>query len=148
VSRSTGSAFAVIGSKLGTRTKYWTCSVDGVVVDSDLNISTLACRGPCNNSPLCYSDALKDGNHTLTVDATPAGNQTFWFDRIEYVPSLEVSLEQKAIRVLKYDPAMIKLTMNSGRNSFPFHGRFLRSFYKENLTGHRCRSLAHLVWDC
>jgi hypothetical protein len=121
---STGSAFGVIGSNLGSRTKYWTCSVDGVVVDNELGTRTPICRGPCNNSLFCYSDALEDGNHTLTVNATPAADQTFWLDRIEYVPSLEVSLEQKAIRVLPLDPAMVSLVVKQ-RNPFTFHGRLL-----------------------
>jgi hypothetical protein len=40
------------------------------------------------------------------VNATVAKNQTFWFDRIEYIPSTSLSLSNKTIMVTSPDPAM------------------------------------------
>ena len=47
-----------------------------------------------------------DGPHVLTVNATVAKNQTFWFDTIQYVPSASVPLASKAILVDSTDKAL------------------------------------------
>ena len=47
-----------------------------------------------------------DGPHVLTVNATVAKNQTFWFDTIHYVPSASVPLASKAILVDSDDEAL------------------------------------------
>ena len=61
---------------------------------------------PRNNFELCFVNWLDDRNHTLTVNATPPNNLTFWFDRIDYVPSQHISLDQKAIGVASGGPGL------------------------------------------
>ncbi|KAF9529503.1 hypothetical protein CPB83DRAFT_765016 [Crepidotus variabilis] len=58
-----------------------------------------------NHRHLCENNNLKpqDGPHTLTVNVTVAQNQTFWFDRIEYVPSSTVSLDDSLILIESND---------------------------------------------
>lgn len=79
----------------------WSCYVDGVGIDAGTPFPY-----PENNWLFCHSYALTDGPHTITVNATVAKSQTFWFDRIEYVPSSSVSLANKTITVDSPDPAM------------------------------------------
>ena len=110
---------AVVGSNEGSKSVYWTCSVDGVDAGNDVETLAPICKSPCNNYLLCHATDLEDGNHTLTVNATPASNQTFWLDRIEYVPSQQVSLEQKAIRVTPWDSALV----GSKGKTFTFYGK-------------------------
>jgi hypothetical protein len=94
-----------VGSVVESKDKYWTCSVDGVAASTD--VDNLIYISPCNNYLLCYATGLDDGNHTLTANATPTGNQTFWLDRIEYVPTPEASLERQAIRVTPWDSTFV-----------------------------------------
>ena len=76
----------------------WSCYVDGV------EIEPFEYTG--NSWLFCHSNSLIDGPHTITVNVTVTNNQTFWFDRIEYVPSPGVSLANKVISVDSPDPAM------------------------------------------
>ena len=62
---------------------------------------------PENNWLFCPETPAQDGNHTLTIQTAVAKNQTFWLDRIEYVPSPSLSLENKTILV-PYSDATIQ----------------------------------------
>lgn len=61
---------------------------------------------PENNWVFCEQDQLIDGPHVLTVNATVAKQQTFWFDQINYIPSASVPLDGKAILVDNHDAAL------------------------------------------
>lgn len=78
--------------------------MDGVKIES---LDSGATNDSMNNLDYCERDGLDDGlRHTLSVTTTVSGQQTFWFDRIEYVPPLGVSLENKTLMVSSYqDPA-------------------------------------------
>ena len=68
----------------------WQCAVDGASVPpSPINSSV-----PNNGVLFCEKDGLSDGTHVITLNATVAHQQTFWFDYIEYVPTSSVSLDQ------------------------------------------------------
>jgi hypothetical protein len=73
--------------------------VDGVDM-----ISLVSKGGPSNNFVFCYSNVLDDGHHTLTVNAQSTGNQAFWLDRIDYIPSQQISYEQKTIGATRGAP--------------------------------------------
>ena len=95
-----GSSVKVIGTinirnDSGIIDPQWSCYVDGVGIDTGSLIPY-----PENNWLLCSSYALADRPHTITVNATVAKSQTFWFDRIEYVPSSSVSLANETILVI------------------------------------------------
>ena len=77
----------------------WSCYVDGVSIDAGSPI-----LNPENNWVFCSSYSLKDGPHTITVNATVAKSQTFWFDYIRYLPSKSVSLANKMIMLNNIDP--------------------------------------------
>jgi hypothetical protein len=69
--------------------------VDGVQIGSYISRSPLL-PTTSNNWIYCQNYKLKDGPHTLTLNATGT-EKTFWFDRIEYVPSATVPLDNKTI---------------------------------------------------
>ncbi len=79
----------------------WECFVDNVSVGA-----APAFPYPENNWLICPETPLQDGTHTLTVKATVLRNQTFWFDRIEYVPSPNLSLANETILIHHSDPRL------------------------------------------
>ncbi|KAJ3554356.1 hypothetical protein NP233_g12439 [Leucocoprinus birnbaumii] len=80
----------------------WECFID------DISIS----RYPPsqlveNNWKFCGTSGLPDGNHTLKVNVqVKSPSQTFWFDKIRYIPSPSLSLENRTILVDSSDPAV------------------------------------------
>ena len=82
----------------------WACFLDGVNVDKTNQTSP----GDSENQLMfCQLLSLWDGPHAVTVSATVGGNQTFWFDKIQYIPSASVSLENKFIQLDQKDPAIL-----------------------------------------
>jgi len=101
-----GSRVRVVGTNhirndSGIIDPQWSCSVDGVNIDSGSPF-----QYPENNWRFCSAYNLMDGLHTITVNATVARNQTFWFDRIEYAPSTSASLANKTVMLTSVDPAI------------------------------------------
>ena len=116
---ATGPAVRVIGSNQIRNDSsatisdlQWSCSVDGVNINSTLPSRFLY---PGNNWEFCSSNTLTGGPHMMTVNATATNNQTFWFDRIEYAPSSSVSLQNKSIMITWNDPA---ISYGSGWNHY------------------------------
>ena len=79
----------------------WECFVDNISIGK-----TDPFEFAENNWLFCEWTVLVDGPHVLTVNATVAKNQTFWFDTIQYVPSASVPLASKAILVDSTDKAL------------------------------------------
>jgi len=79
----------------------WSCYVDG----DRINTVMAPSEYPKNNWQLC-SAIVTYGSHTITVNATVTRNQTFWFDRMEYVPSttVVVPVTNKTITLTSVDP--------------------------------------------
>ncbi|KAF8802798.1 hypothetical protein BYT27DRAFT_7111408 [Phlegmacium glaucopus] len=101
-----GTQFKVVGSinirnDSGVVDPTWQCFIDDISIDP-----IPPSPDPENNWIFCEQDALLDGPHIITVDVTVLKNQTFWFDRIQYVPSPSVSLDKAAIVVDSSDPQL------------------------------------------
>ena len=79
----------------------WDCFVDNISIGPSTPF-----QYPENNWVFCSQDKLVDGPHILTVNATVAKEQTFWFDDIQYAPSASVSLEDAAVVVDSLDPQL------------------------------------------
>ncbi|KAF8150202.1 hypothetical protein B0H34DRAFT_732997 [Crassisporium funariophilum] len=106
VNTNAGLSYSFSGSKVsalgtskvqtlnGVTDPAWECFVDGVSIGSKAPISFSE-----NNWVLCEDNDLADGQHVITVNATVRREQTFWFDRIQYIPSAGVSLDQSIIYV-------------------------------------------------
>src|SRR6266498_1272642 len=94
----------------GITDPQWSCYVDGVSIQTGSPL-----LNPENNWMFCSSYALKDGPHTITVNATVAKSQTFWFDYIGYLPSKSVSLANKTIMLINVDSA---IHYGSGWNAY------------------------------
>ena len=58
-----------------------------------------------NNWALCEWSNLSDATHTVTVKVSSSG-QSFWADRIVYIPSDDVELKGATIMVSRLDPAV------------------------------------------
>lgn len=67
----------------GVTNPSWQCIVDGVNVPPQLLNTT----SPDNGLLYCDGGELADGAHVITLNASVANQQTFWFDYIEYVPT-------------------------------------------------------------
>jgi len=136
----TGTSVSVVGSinlrnDSGVLEHTWECFVDHISIGK-----TTPQFANNNNMVLCKRAVLVDGPHLLTVNATVANKQTFWFDRIQYVPSAGMLLASKAILVdcedkaLQYDaewewaaPGGIKMTGKTGSVfNFEFDGESAR----------------------
>lgn len=90
-----------IANKSGMIDPSWECFVDNI------SIQKSSPYGFANNDwQFCGQDALVDGVHTLTVNATVMQSQTFWVDNIQYVPSASVPLDNKAISIDNTDPEL------------------------------------------
>lgn len=90
-----------IRNNSGVINPQWSCYVDGVGIYSGSPFPY-----PENNWAFCSSYSLDDGPHTITVNITVTTGQTFWFDRIDYLPSTSVSLANKTIMLTSVDPAI------------------------------------------
>lgn len=86
-----------------TSTMDWTCFVDGISLGKTFPSKDFY----ENHRMLCLLNTIADGPHTVTVNATVGENQTFWFDKIQYIPSASVSLENKTIQLDSSDPAIL-----------------------------------------
>jgi len=86
-----------------TSTMDWTCFVDGISLGKTLPSTDFN----ENHRMLCLLNTITDGPHTVTVNATAGENQTFWLDKIQYLPSASVSLENKKIQLDISDPAIL-----------------------------------------
>jgi len=80
----------------------WACLLDGVNIDK----STFG-EETKNHVMFFERSPLLDGHHTVVVTAAVGGNQTFWFDKIQYLPSASVSLENKSIMFQSSDPTIL-----------------------------------------
>ena len=71
---------------------------------------------------------LDGGLQSLTLSRVDS-DETLWFDRIEYIPSKQASLEQEVIRVDVNDPKVDTWTVSTSITSqnafvrFPFYGK-------------------------
>ncbi|KAF9561097.1 hypothetical protein CPC08DRAFT_664780 [Agrocybe pediades] len=102
----TGTSVLVFGTNnlrndSGILDPQWNCFVDGIEIGASSPF-----QFPENNWLFCSHDQLTDGPHVLSVNATVAKQQTFWIDKIHYVPSTEVSLDNQVILVDRNDPAL------------------------------------------
>lgn len=88
----------------------WVCYVDNAAIGK-----TIPFVGQENNWVFCQHDQLYDGPHVLTVNATVAKGQTFWFDQIQYVPSPHMSFDNATILI---DNADIALAFGPGWGPF------------------------------
>ncbi|KAF9559301.1 hypothetical protein CPC08DRAFT_637960 [Agrocybe pediades] len=84
----------------------WSCSVDGADI-TKLQANLF----PENNFIICSGDSLSDGPHTITINAIVRQQTTFWFDRIQYIPSASVDLSNATVLVDALDSAV---TLSSG----------------------------------
>ncbi|KAF8912159.1 hypothetical protein CPB84DRAFT_1820827 [Gymnopilus junonius] len=120
----------------------WVCTVDGNTIPSHIyNIVE-------NRLDLCDTDGLSDGTHNITVQATSANQQTFWFDYIQYIPSVTVNLANSDLSIpaadsqINYGPGWEahspgQITSQTGSTaSFNFTGTSLTwvGFYDNSLS--------------
>lgn len=101
-----GTQVQVIGSNRprndsGVLDPAWECFIDNISIGA-----TTPFQFSENNWVFCSQNTLKDGPHTLTLNATVRKSQTFWFDNIKYVPSASVPLDGQAILIDNLDPAV------------------------------------------
>ncbi|KAF9561139.1 hypothetical protein CPC08DRAFT_707577 [Agrocybe pediades] len=85
----------------GVLDPQWECFVDKISIGA-----TAPFQFAENNWVFCEQDQLEDGPHVITVNATVAKQQTFWFDQINYIPSVSVPLDNKGILVDNHDAAL------------------------------------------
>ncbi|KAF8969566.1 hypothetical protein BDZ97DRAFT_1653481, partial [Flammula alnicola] len=85
----------------GVLDPVWECFVDKISIGA-----TAPFQFAENNWVFCEQDALVDGPHVLTVNATVLKAQTFWVDQIQYVPSTSMALDQQAILIDSLDPQL------------------------------------------
>ncbi|KAF9524883.1 hypothetical protein CPB83DRAFT_897551 [Crepidotus variabilis] len=82
-----GTSVKVYGSNVdhdttGSLNPRWECFIDQRSIGASKPFAFQE-----NNWNFCEDLDVPDGLHTLTVNVTVSQNQTFWFDRIEYIPS-------------------------------------------------------------
>lgn len=58
-----------------------------------------------NNVQFC-SKTLPDGYHRLRIDVQAESNQTFWLDRLHFIPSATISQQERVIVFENTDPAI------------------------------------------
>lgn len=132
-----GPAVSVMGSNLGSAYARWACFMDGISFEVEPLLTTDG-----NNRYICSKYAMDDGPHSITVRAivSPGTNQTFWFDRIEYLPSAGRSLTNVTTAVWssdsapRYDSSWIykentcRMTTQHGATAtFDFYGLWLNT---------------------
>ncbi|KIJ30751.1 hypothetical protein M422DRAFT_77821, partial [Sphaerobolus stellatus SS14] len=133
----TGSSITLIGrsnfvNNSGTIFPVFTCSIDGIQIPNE-GFSLVA----TNNYVLCDQKpgTLVDREHHFSLAVT-ASQQPFYFDRIEYIPSNNVSLSQATVKVNHTDPTIsygagwanygnfVNMTRSAGSEmTFPFVGK-------------------------
>ncbi len=117
---NTGSQIKVFGcnnltmSESGVPDPSWECFIDGISIGS-----TKPFQFPENNWLYCAHSALLDGPHVLTVNATVTKSKTFWFDRIQYVPSSTVPLNNKYIYINNLDQQLLQDAYGPGWEAIP-----------------------------
>ncbi|KAF8805440.1 hypothetical protein BYT27DRAFT_7085298 [Phlegmacium glaucopus] len=79
----------------------WQCFIDNISINP-----IPPSPDPQNNWIFCEEDTLLDGPHIITVNVTVLKSQTFWIDKIQYLPSPSVPLDQAAIVVDSGDPQL------------------------------------------
>ncbi|KAF9535461.1 hypothetical protein CPB83DRAFT_888173 [Crepidotus variabilis] len=80
------------------------CWIDGVQIQ--INIQPNPSGNPINNYMLCDASNLVDRLHEVLV--VPNGSlDSFFFDRIQYRPSANASLENQVLYVDSFDPSMV-----------------------------------------
>jgi hypothetical protein len=150
---SLGSGLRVMGTYTGTQnsaTMDWTCFVDGVNLHKG---SPNANTNFYENHMMLCEVPVSDGPHTLTVSASVGSNQTLWLDKIQYLPSASVSLENKTIQL---DGADSAITYGFGWSSYQtqtsdsqlacrFYG-MRNQFYLTACSSCFSRSFGELVW--
>ncbi len=105
--KATGTAVEVWGSVLVKNAQTnpdpdFECFVDDINISKDDPISD-----PANNWRFCQKDQLPDLQHTLRIDVTVRSpGQAFWLDRVLYVPSENVPLDDKVIFLENTDPSV------------------------------------------
>ncbi|KAF9528099.1 hypothetical protein CPB83DRAFT_907035 [Crepidotus variabilis] len=116
-----GTSIKVYGSNnirndSGTLDPKWECFIDQQSIGASDPFQFAE-----NNWQFCKSRQLQDGLHTLTINVTIAKKQTFWLDRIEYIPSATMSVEHSDILIENNDPGLR-------------YGQGWRSFNNTNMT--------------
>jgi len=79
----------------------WECFVDEISIGAAGNMADVD-----NNWLFCEQDQLLDGPHILTLNVTVA-SQIVWFDQIQYVPSANDPLDQKAVLIDNMDSEVL-----------------------------------------
>ncbi|KAF9522926.1 hypothetical protein CPB83DRAFT_840117 [Crepidotus variabilis] len=99
-----GTSVEVNGYNDVSQSADWTCTVDGTPIDGKSKM-------PFDNGlTFCQQPNLPDGPHNLTVQIYRIKNRWFWFDHIQYTPSPNANLKDKAFiyqnddQDLKYGP--------------------------------------------
>jgi hypothetical protein len=78
------------------------CFVDGFNIGREAPFN-----GAGNNILLCDTNSLQDGLHNLTIIVTvQSPTHPFWIDKIQYIPSPNLQLDNRTILVENTDPAI------------------------------------------
>ncbi|KIJ35222.1 hypothetical protein M422DRAFT_85336, partial [Sphaerobolus stellatus SS14] len=99
----------------GALSPTFSCSVDGIGIQNEglTQVQT-------NNFVFCQCIPGKlqhDGQHQIIINIAPSSSkQSFYFERIEYTPSSNVSLSPTTVRVNYTDPA---IRYDAGWNNLP-----------------------------
>ncbi|KAI3604429.1 hypothetical protein WG66_008444 [Moniliophthora roreri] len=88
-----------------TKLPGWKCFVDGNEIP---RINYLTNIEQITNNLLCELSGLSAGPHTVTVNVTidDPNTQTFWFDKLEYLPMEDVKLDGEVIRIDSSDSSI------------------------------------------
>jgi hypothetical protein len=101
-----GSEVIVLGTSITTNSSgiqdpSWECFIDNVSIGWNLSSAPRT-----ENSWVFCQSVLQDGPHVLSTNVKVLHQQTFWFDRIHYVPSSNVPLDNATVMVDSTDPAV------------------------------------------
>lgn len=94
----TGTQLVVAGSQLvpnELNLSGGTCTVDGVT--QQISYTT---QNATNRVGLCRYQSLTSGQHTLVLNAVPAGGKPFWFDYLRYLPTPSAPTINEYVQVL------------------------------------------------
>ena len=98
-----GSRVRAFGTCLVSDICLWECFIDNISIGAKPHSDLI---NPENNWILCDSDSLADGTHNFTLQATIYPDGNFWFDQVQYVPSVGLSLDSSLILVNASDSAI------------------------------------------
>lgn len=130
----------------------WECFIDGASIGA-----TAPFQYPENNWLLCSADNLTSTHHTLTVTASSKGRY-FYFDYLQYVPSVPSDLSFSMVFVppsdpnIEYDSSWTELgsvasvtRVNGSSAKFHFTGEPIYSIFSSGKPlakqwNHRCQS--------